>query len=213
MRYLLAALSLAPLLMPPDAFAAEDRVLCLLEPSSIVSRSASGIAQVSNLGDIQIHCSVPAQPVSLKPGESLFDIGAKTAKAFLLLPGGDKKEVPVEVIGRGGGNNREGAYVDFYLHPPLDSPEREAEARRAVARLDREIAKDSSRPPEKTTEEQQRLKVATISTMVFQHRAGRFHVECYLTQGERSVGTGEIDFEVLYKGQFSDVWPFADPLK
>ena len=49
LRYLLAALLLAPLLMPVKAFAAADGAVCLLEPTSIVSRSPSGIDQVSNV--------------------------------------------------------------------------------------------------------------------------------------------------------------------
>ena len=31
----------------------------------------------------------------------------------------------------------------------------------------------------------------------------------HLTQGDRSLGTAEVNFEVLYKGRFSDMWPFA----
>ena len=214
MRYLLASLVFAcSSVMPQTVFAAESGIACVLDPKSVVSRSAAGISQVSNLGDIQVRCSVPARPVSLKPGEGLYALRANSARAFLLLPGGNKTEVPMEVIGFGGGSNAGTAYVDFYLHPPLDSPERATEMQRALARLNRETAKDSSRLPEKTTEEEQHRKAAAAEAFVFQHRAGRFRVECCLAQGDRPVGTGEIDFEVLYKGRFSDVWPFPDTAK
>ncbi len=209
MRYLLSALLLAPLLMPVDAFAAADGAVCLLEPSSIVSRSPSGIDQVSNVGDIQVRCSVPARPVSLKPGESLMALGAKTASAFLLLPNGSMKEVPAEVKGAGGGDDQTHAWVEFYLHLPLDDAQRDAEFRRALARLNREVAKDKSRPHEKLTEKPFAQEEVLAAELVFQHRVGRFHVECHLTQGDRSLGTAEVNFEVLFKGRFSDMWPFA----
>ena len=208
MRYLLAAFLFAALLGPVDALAAGDGVVCLLESKSIVSRSPSGIDQVSNLGDIQVRCSVPAQPVSPKPGEVVMALRVKSAGARLLLPNGKTVEVSAEVIGIGGGGDQTHEWVEFYLHLPLDPAEREAEARRALARLDGEIAKDKSHPPEKVADEEMQRRESSMAELVFQHRAGHFRVTCYLAQGDRSVGTGEVEFEVLYKGRFSDVWPF-----
>ena len=209
MRYLLAAFFLAPVLTPRNALAAADGVACLLDASSVVSRSAAGLDQVSNVGDIRVHCSVPAKPVTLKPGESLWAVTTKAARAFLLLPTGAVQEVPVEVIGVGSGNNNQTqAWTNFYLHLPLDPLQRDAEARRGLARLEAEIAKDKSNPHESETEEQAQRKGAAVAELVFQHRAGRFRVECQMTQGDQGLGTGQLAFEVLDKGRFSDLWPF-----
>ena len=208
LRYLLAALLLAPLLVPLNALAAADGTVCLLEPSSIVSRSPAGIAQVSNVGDIRVRCSVPSRPVTLKPGEGLMAFGAKTAEAFLLLPNGRTHEVAAEIKGSGGGNDQTRAWADFYLHLPLEPAQRDAEARRALARLESEIAKDKSHSQKKLTDEEMQRGVTGMAELVFQHRVGHFRVVCNLAQGDRSLGTGELEFEVLDKGRFSDMWPF-----
>ena len=197
-RYLLAAQLLVPLLIPINAFAATDGDVCLLEPSSIVSRSPSGINQVSNVGDIRVHCSVPARPVSLKPGEGLMPFSAKTANAFLLLPNGSVKEVSADVIGIGSGHDQTTrAWAEFYLHLPLDPAQREAEARRALARLESELAEEKSHSQKTLTDEERQRGVSKFAERVFQHRVGRFRVKCNLTQGDRSLGMGEVDFEVL----------------
>ena len=214
MRYLLAGLVLAcSSVISQIVFAAEPGVACVLDPKSVVSRSAAGIDQLSNVGEIQVRCSVPTRPVTLKPGEGLSALSAKSAKASLLLAGGGKREVPAEVNGTGGGERSGRAYVDFYLHLPLDASQREAEARRALARLDGELAKDKSRPQQKATDEEMQRGAAKFAELVSQHRVGRFHVECNLAQGDRAVGTGALDFDVLYKGRFSDLFPFSDTAK
>jgi hypothetical protein len=52
MRYLVCPL----LLVSTIAFADHDTVSCQISEKSVVGHSASGVAQVSNLGLIQIKC-------------------------------------------------------------------------------------------------------------------------------------------------------------
>src|SRR6202049_5289504 len=58
------------LLLSSVAFGGEKPASCELASKSIVSRSSPGLVQVSNLGDIEITCRVPARPFPTKPGES-----------------------------------------------------------------------------------------------------------------------------------------------
>src|SRR5579863_2788941 len=61
LRYLLIA---QLLIISSVAFAGDKAASCELKGKSVVSRSSSGLAQVSNLGDIQITCSAQARPYS-----------------------------------------------------------------------------------------------------------------------------------------------------
>jgi len=65
MKYMLM---LNLLVLSSLAFGGDKPAACELESKNIVSRSSSGLAQVSNLGDIQITCRVPARPFPTKPG-------------------------------------------------------------------------------------------------------------------------------------------------
>jgi hypothetical protein len=47
------------LLFASAAFANDARIPCELVKESILSRSSSGLAQVSNLGDVYVMCHVP----------------------------------------------------------------------------------------------------------------------------------------------------------
>jgi hypothetical protein len=43
-------------------------------------------------------------------------------------------------------------------------------------------------------------------------RVGHFQVECHILDGDRVMGVGVVEFEVLFKGRFSDVGlPGATP--
>ena len=170
---------------------------------SIVSRSASGLAQVSNLGDIQIPCRVPARPFPTKPGESHNGLRATTT-AYKIAPDGKRKSVRSEVhqSGSGGGGfgpDPEPEYVDFYVHIPLESAERDAEVRRYLAKLEKSMA------PEQITEEAHRRALDRIREFVYQHRVGHFQVACRILDGDRVMGVGVVELEVSFKGRFSDV--------
>ena len=164
-----------------------------------MSRSSSGLAQVSNLGDIEIKCRVPT-----KPGESRNGLRAATT-AFKVSPDGSKKSVPSEVHESGGGFDSEREWVDFYVHIPLDSAERDAEARRYLAKIEKSMA-----PAQITGEAHQRALERTRE-FVYQHREGHFQVECRIMYGDRVMGVGIVELEVLFKGRFSDVGLPASP--
>ena len=46
---------------------------------------------------------------------------------------------------------------------------------------------------------------------VYQHRVGHFQVDCRISDGDRVIGVGVVDLEVLFKGRFSEVGLPASP--
>jgi len=194
------------LLLSSAAFGGDKPASCELANNSIVSRSSSGLAQVSNLGGIQITCRVPAQPFPTKPGESHNGLRAATT-AYKISPDGSKERVPSEVHQSGGGFGPDpgSEWVDFYVHIRLESAERDAEARRYLAKLEKSMA------PEQITEEAQQRALERTRELVYQHRVGHFQVECHILDGDRVIGVGVVELEVLFKGRFSDVGPPASP--
>ena len=206
MRYMLTA---QLLLLSSLAFGGDKPALCELASKSIVSRSSSGLASVSNLGDIRFTCRVPARPFPTKPGESRNGLRAATT-AYKISPDGSKKLVPSEVHQSGGGGGAfgpdpESESVDFYVHIPLETAERDAEARRYLAKLEKSMA------PEQITEEARQRALERTRDLVYQHRVGHFQVECRILDGDRVMGVGVVEFEVLFKGRFSDVGLPASP--
>ena len=102
-----------------------------------MSRSSSGLARVSNLGDIEITCHVRGAAIPDQAGETR--VSKQPPPLTKLSPDGRKKLVPSEVHEDGGGGGGFGPdpqpeWIDFYVHIPLDSAERDAEARRYLAK-------------------------------------------------------------------------------
>jgi hypothetical protein len=194
------------LLLSSVAFGGDKSASCELASKSIVSHSSSGIAQVSNLGDIEVTCRVPARPFPTEPGESRNGLRAATT-AYEISPDGSKKSVPSEVHESGGGleTDPEREWVDFYVHIPLDSAERDAEVRRYLAKLEKSMA------PEQISEEAHQRALERTRELVYQHRVGHFQVECRILDGDRVMGVGIVEVEVLFKGRFSDVGLPASP--
>src|SRR3981081_3380839 len=131
------------LLLSSAALGGDKPASCELASKGIVSRSSSGLAQVSNLGDIQITCRLPARPFPNKPGESRNGLRVATT-AYKISWDGHKRMVPSEVHQSGGGGGAFGAdpepeWVDFYVHIPLESAERDAEARRYLSKLQEKL--------------------------------------------------------------------------
>ena len=200
MRYLLTA---QLLLLSSVALGGDKPATCELASKSIVSRSSSGLAQVSNLGDIQITCRVPARPFPTKPGLSRNGLRVATI-AYKIRPDGSKELVPSEVHQTGGegggfGPDPKPEGVFFYVHIPLESAERDAEARRYLAKMEKLMA-----PRQITREEHQRA-LENLPKLIYQHRVGHFQLECRLLDGDRVMGVGVVELEVLFKGRFSDV--------
>ena len=194
MKYLL----LQFLLLPTLALAEHGPASCEIAHRSVVSITASGIAQVGNLGLIQIRCSVGARPFPLKPGS--FRNGLKAdATVYNMSADGTRKSVPSDVNATGGGLDGDTEWVDFYIHIPLDDAERDAEIRRYIANLEgwktdqsQELIRHLRKNPQ------------ALAPMITQNRAGLFEVDCRVLDGEAVIGVGTVDLEVLFTGRFSD---------
>ena len=168
----------------------------------MVSRSSSGVAQVSNLGDIQITCSVLERPYSWGETRSPLKI---TTVAYRVLPDGSKKLVPSETNQSGGGCAAEVESVYFHFHIPLEPEERDAEANRLLAKVEK------SMPSEQVTEEAHQRSLERIREFIGQHRVGHFQVECRILNGDRVMGVAVVELEVLFKGRVSDLGLQAVP--
>jgi len=184
------------------AFAGDRPASCKLEDKSVVSRSSSGVAQVSNLGDIQITCSVLERPYSWGETRSPLKI---TTVAYRVLPDGSKKLVPSETNQSGGGCAAEVESVYFHFHIPLEPEERDAEANRLLAKVEK------SMPSEQVTEEAHQRSLERIREFIGQHRVGHFQVECRILNGDRVMGVAVVELEVLFKGRVSDLGLQAVP--
>jgi hypothetical protein len=75
------------------AFGEDKPAACELASESILSRSSSGLAQVSNLGTIEIKCSVAGRRFPSKPGETRLGLAAATT-AYKISLDGSKELVP-----------------------------------------------------------------------------------------------------------------------
>ena len=200
-------LAIIVLLFASVTFASDIRPSCELAKESILSRSSSGLAQVSNVGDIQIRCRIPARPFPTKPGGEWRNGLTAATTAYEISADGSKKLVPseVHVFGGGGGGirpDRGPEWVDFYVHIPLDSAEADAEARRYFAKIEASMTPEQKR---QTTPEAWERGLERVRQFVYQHRIGRFQVNCQVLDGSRVMGADIIEIEVVFKGRFSDI--------
>jgi len=188
------------------AFGGDKPASCEISSKSILSHSASGLAQVSNLDGVILKCSVPQRPFPSKPGEHRYALQVATA-AYLLSPDGGRKWVPSEVKVTGGGYGPDPApeWVDFIVLIPLAPADRDAEARRLIARLETPMPH-----PQMTSEDRQR-ELERMRELAVQQPVGHFQVECRVMDGNRVIGAGIVEFEVLFKGRFSDALPPVAP--
>ncbi len=195
-KYLL----LAQVILASVAFAADKPALCEFAKASIVSVSPSGLAQVSNLGSIEITCRVSGRPFPNKPSENRPALKVGTT-AVELFPDGSKKLVPSEAHEFGGWSDyvMQVEWVTFNVQIPLESAERDEEARRLFAKL------DEARPLQLSDEARQQALKDIAENMIAQHRVGHFQLGCRVTDGERVVGVGSVEMEILFKGRISDV--------
>ena len=185
------------LLLSYMAFAGDQPAKCELARRSVVSHSSAGLAQVSNLGEITITCTVPARPYAWGDKRTSLKV---TTNAYQVLSDGNKELVPSEVSQSGASFDAETESVLFDFHIPLDSAERDAEADRILAVLER------SMPPEKITPEVHRHGLEQVREFIGQHRIGHFKVKCRIQDGDRIMGVGAVELEVLFKGRVSDAY-------
>ena len=181
---------------------APQRVSCDVEPSSVVSRSPAGIAQVSNLGGIYVRAGIfYHRPVSR--GGVLRPLHAE-AIVYEVAADNTRKIVESIASSRGGGGDASSEYQSLSLSIPIDSSERDAASREYLAYV---VSRAAS-----STDEQERAMAPTLQaigpsafTRIFgQHRVGHFQVECRVLDEGRLLGEGRADLEVLFKGRFFD---------
>jgi hypothetical protein len=187
------------LLLSTLAFADYGPASCQISEKSVLSKSSSGIAQVSNLGLIQIRCDVAARPWPLKPGIVRNGLQAEAA-VYKISADGTRHLVPSEVNVSGGGLSGTMEWVDFYINIPLDPADRNAEIRRYLANLDRSVADEQLQGQIRDLQKNPQALAAIIS----QTRVGRFEVDCRVLDGRLVIGVGRAGLEVLFKGRFSD---------
>jgi hypothetical protein len=199
-------LAMIVLLFASVTFASDIRPSCELAKESILSRSSSGLAQVSNVGDIRIICRIPARAFPTKPGETRNGLRAATT-AYEITANGTKKLVPSEVHVVGGGgegfeSNPGTEWVDFYVHIRLDSEELDAEARRYLAKVEQSMTPEQKSQLKKDDWER---RLERLREFVYQHRVGHFQLNCQVLDESRVMGSDVVELEVLFKGRFSDI--------
>jgi hypothetical protein len=192
-------------------YGSDTRAVCDLDKASILSRSPQGLVQVSNLGSIQIRCRVPQRPFPTKPGEGRYGLRAETT-AYEVLANRTKKLVPsgVDVVGGGFGPEPEPEWVDFYVKIPLESRELDSEANRYLAKLEQSLTPEQKQQFAWVAHKDEARE--KFRRLVNQHRVGHFQVECRVLDGARVIGIGAIEFEILFKGRFSDMLPGSPPV-
>jgi hypothetical protein len=185
------------------AFLEDKPAACELASESILSRSSSGLAQVSNLGTIEIKCSVAGRRFPSKPGETRLGLAAATT-AYKISLDGSKELVPSEVKQSGGGfqHDPELEWVNFYVHIQLNDAERDAETQRYVDKLFKSMTPEQLK---QIPEGAHQRALERMREFVYQNRLGHFYLECRILDDDRVMGVGVVELEVLFKGRFSDV--------
>ena len=195
------------LLFASVAFATDTLPSCELAKESIVGRSSPGLAQVSNVGGIRITCRVSARPFPTTPGgEPRYGLKVATS-AYEISADGRKKLVPskVQIVALGGdgfGPEPAPEWVEFDVLIPLDSKELDAEARRYLAKVEESMNPEQKNQIPKDAWERG---LERLRQLVYQNRVGHFQLECRVLDGSRVMGTNSVEFEVLFKGRFSDI--------
>ncbi len=195
---------LAQILFSVSVMSASDtRAACVLAKESILSRSSSGLFQVSNVGPIRVKCTIPKRPFPTKPGEFRNGLRAETT-AYEIAADGTKTLVPseVNVVGGGFGPDPEPDWVDFEVNILLDRDEIDSEVSRYLAKLEGAM----------TAEQKEQYKVLNgastrekLRLLIRQHRIGHFQIECRVLDGTRVMGVDVLELQVLFKGHYADV--------
>jgi hypothetical protein len=140
-----------------------------------------------------------------KPGTGLEGLKVATT-AYQVLRDVSKKSVASEVHQFAGGRDGFGPehqeWVAFYVHIPLEPAELDAEARRYLTKMVQAMAPDQAK---QFTAEARQRGLERLREFVYQHRLGHFQVECRILDGDRVMGLGIVELEVLFKSCFSDL--------
>lgn len=90
--------------------------------------------------------------------------------------------------------------VFFHFHIPLEPAELDEEANRIIATIEK------SMPSEQLTKEFRQRALERVHLLVGEHRPGHFQVKCRILDGDRVIGVGAVELEVLFKGRVSDAY-------
>jgi len=181
----------------------QPRVSCSVQAPSVVSRSASGVAQVGNLQLIPMECRRFARRPMPPSGQQ--HLLAVEAVVFQLGEAGQRTLVPSKVNPSGGGIDLEAEYVSFYLDIPIDDVERDAVAREILAELGRRAVSSTNEVERAAAANLQGTDPRGLAQMVRQHRTGRFQVEFRMLDEGRLAGDGTFGLEVIDQGSFFDL--------
>src|SRR5262249_40657781 len=147
---------------------------CAIDPQSIVSRSSTGVAQVSNLALIYARAVVsPPRPVPA--GGALLGLRVE-ATVRQIVPNGGRTIVTSTVNMTGGGGDLRSEYVTFTLDIPIDAAERDAAIRDYVESLERAAASSTNERERLQAAMLQRMGSSAFASMFRQHRVGRFQI-------------------------------------
>jgi hypothetical protein len=174
---------------------------CDVDPSSVISRSPSNLAQVSNLALLHARAVVSSR----RPMPSSGVLGGQRVEATVYQEaGGVRTIVPSAVNLSGGGGDAQSEYVAFTLDIPIESQERDAAIRDYLTAVARAAASSTNERERAIAATVQSTAASALAPMFRQHRVGRFHVECRVLDDGRQVAVGSGDFEILFKGRFFD---------
>ena len=168
----------------------------------MLSRSSSGVVQVSNLPLMPLECRrFPRRP--MPPSQVQYPFTVQAA-VYQLSETGQKTLVPSSVSASGTQGDTESEAVLFYLDIPIDDAERDAAVQAFIAAVARQAA---ASPNE--VERAQAARVASVdprgmAQVMRQHRIGHFRVEFRILDEGRLDSVAGVDLEVVFKGNFFD---------
>jgi len=175
------------------------RAACEVGHSSLLNRSSSGVAQVSNLELIAIQCRVPRRPYKSVQNGLKVD-----ATVYQVSPSGVRSIVPSRVDVSGSGGDSESEYVSFYVDIPVDPSDRDSAIRKYLSDLASSAASSPDEKERKQGRLLQKMGPQALTPIFRQHRVGRFQVDCRVLDEGRVIGMGRADLDVLFKGRFFD---------
>ena len=199
---------------------------CEVGPGGVVSRSGSGVAQVSNLALIDMRASVSRRPnpdsgvrhgLSAEVTVETLSGGAVPAEvpSSIVESGGGADtrsewvsftlEVPSSIVESGGGADTRSEWVSFTLEIPIDPAERDAAIRDYMDEVIAEAAASADPDAQALSSALQdgRTNASRALAQGFlQHRVGSFRVQCRVLDEGEVIGTSSIDLDVVFRGGF-----------
>jgi hypothetical protein len=178
------------------------RVTCSVLAPSILSRSSSGVVQVSNLALMSFECR-RSPPRPMPPSQVQYPFKVE-AVVYQVSETGQRILVPSTVTASGTQGDTESEAVLFYLDIPVDDAERDAAVRAFIAALTRQAAASPNEAERAQAARLAGVDPRGMALMMRQHRVGRFRVEFRILDQGRLDSVAGADLEVAFKGSFFD---------